>query len=262
VAIKNLYDHRFLIVQLTKVFALSPYKKSFLGGLWLIFFPLITVVIWIFLKGAGIVNPGDTGMPYPVYVLLSTSIWGLFLQLYKSVSQSISNGGKMMMMNKFPHETIIASLTATQLINFTILMLINILVILAFGVELSWTSLLFPFTLIPLILFGMTIGLFVAMLRVIALDICQAIDESMKIIMYLTPIVYAPKVSISWLQPIIDMNPLTYLIGFSRDMLISGDLSLMKGYFICFAFTLVLFPLVFKFYLANEGRVLERLINN
>ena len=259
---QKVYNYRFLILQLIRVFALSPYKKSFLGGLWLIFFPIITVIIWIFLKGAGIVDPGDTEVPYPVYVLLSTSIWGLFLQLYKTVSQSITNGGRMMMMNSFPHETIVASLTITQLINFAILMIINISVILLFGVRLSWLSFLFPLTLIPLILFGMTIGLFVAMLRVIALDLCQAIDEGMKIVMYLTPIVYAPKIEISWLQSIINYNPLTYLIGFSRDILVTGDLSLMKGYFICFAGTLVLFPLVLRFYLKNESKVLERLINN
>ena len=168
----------------------------------------------------------------------------------------------MMMMNSFPHETIVAGLTLTQLINFAILMVINIIVILAFGVDLAPSAWLFPLTLIPLILFGMTIGLFVAMLRVIALDICQAIDEGMKIVMYLTPIVYAPQIEISWLQTIITYNPLTYLIGFSRDILISGDLNLMRGYFVCFTITVVLFPLVLNFYLKNESRVLERLINN
>lgn len=244
------------------MFALSPYKKSFLGGLWLIFYPLITVAIWIFLKGAGIVNPGETGMPYTVYVLLSTSIWALFLQLYKTISQSISNGGRMMMMNKFPHSTIIISHTLTQMINFMILLVINIGVILLYGLEVKWTTLLFPLTLLPLIAFGMTIGLFVAMLRVIALDICQAIDEGMKVVMYLTPIVYAPKISIEWLQPIINYNPLTYLIGFNRDMLITGDFSLWRGYLICSIVAITLLPLVARFYSRNESRVLERLINN
>jgi lipopolysaccharide transport system permease protein len=37
--------------------------------------------------------------------------------------------------------------------------------------------------------------------------------------MYLTPIVYAPKVEVSFLANIISLKPLTYLVGFSRDLL-------------------------------------------
>ena len=260
--IKNIWNYRFLILQLIRIFALSPYKKSYLGGLWLLLFPFITVIIWVFLHGAGIVNPGETGVPYPVYVLLSTSIWALFIQIYRSVSQAISNGGKMMMMNKFPHETIVVSLLITQLFNFFILFLLNIGIILLFKVPLTWYVLLFPLTIIPLVLFALSIGLLVALLRIVALDVCQLIDEGMKVLMYLTPIVYAPRISISWLQPIIDWNPLTYLIGFSRDVLLSGTLFEPKAFAICTVIVLCLFPLVLRFYLKSVPFVIERIINN
>ncbi|MBK7344750.1 MAG: ABC transporter permease [Saprospiraceae bacterium] len=259
---KNLSQYRFFIQQLLRIYLLAPFKKSLIGALWLFIFPLLTVIIWIFLHGAGIVDPGETGMPYPVFVLIGTTIWSLFINIYKSSSQIIVDSGSLLVMNKFPYETLIVGRLLENIITFSIPLVINIAVLFLFGIKFTWLSLLFPLTLIPVLLFGLTIGLFVALLRVVAVDLCNVVDEGMKVLMYLTPIVYAPKIEIGWLTYIIDYNPLTYLIGLPRDILAKGQIYEPGSFLVWTGIVLILCPLMIRFYLYTKPRVLERLINN
>jgi len=72
--LSNIKNYRFLIIQLVRIDILSGYKKSYVGILWMVIYPILSVIIWVILNGAGIIQPGESSIPYPAYVLLSTSI--------------------------------------------------------------------------------------------------------------------------------------------------------------------------------------------
>ena len=260
--LRNIRQYWFFTKQLIRINILADFKRSFIGLLWLFILPIISVIIWILLNGAGIIDPGDTGIPYPAYVLLSTSIWGFFAEIYKTSSNVISQNGKMMIMTRFPHEVLVIEKVVVHLIRFVIPFTVNIIVLLLFGVRLGWAALLFPLTLIPLLMLGVSIGLLVALMRIIAVDLSRLVDEGMRFLMFLTPIVYAPKVEIGWLSDIVHLNPLTYLIGFSRDLLTKGTFYEPKAYLICCIATFVIFLIAVKVFLKAEPKVLERLISN
>lgn len=224
--------------------------------------PILAVVIWVVLNGAGVVNPGETDIPYPAYVLLSTSIWGFFLEAYKSSSNLLTGNGRMLIMSEVPFEPLLLQKMVVLFINFIIPFIVNILVLLAFGIRFSAAALLFPLSLLPLLMLGMAIGMVVATFRVIMIDLANLVDEGMKLLMFLTPIVYTPKITNSWLQYIVDYNPLTYLIGFSRDLLTSGGFYQPQQYLLFAALSLLLFILAFRFLTKSSTFVLERLINN
>ncbi|MCB0704763.1 MAG: ABC transporter permease [Saprospiraceae bacterium] len=260
--VQNVRQYKFFLKQLIRVNILVGFKKSFIGILWLFILPIIAVLIWGLLHGAGIIAPGETDIPYPAYVLLSTSIWGFFIEIYRSVSKVIASNGKIMIMKKFPHEVLVLELVIVHLILFIIPLIVNVVALLFFGIKFTWLSLLFPLTLIPLLLLGISIGLFVSLLRVVAVDISSVIDEMMRFLMYLTPIVYAPKVSLGWLSDFVEYNPLTYLIGFSREILTTGTIFEPMKYAVCSFFCVVFFLLSLRFFLRAESRLLERLISN
>jgi lipopolysaccharide transport system permease protein len=165
-------------------------------------------------------------------------------------------------MNKFPMEVLIVQKTIVHLILFIIPFAVNIIVLLMYGVRLSWMSLLFPFALIPLLVAGLAIGLVVAVLRVVAVDLVSVIDEFLKLLMFLTPIVYTPKLNISALSSFIKWNPLTYLVGFSRDVLVSGIFSNTYSFMICSFIALIVFIAAINFYLVVGPKVIERLVIN
>jgi lipopolysaccharide transport system permease protein len=256
----GLASYRFLIRQLVSTSIRGSYKKSFIGMAWMFILPILAVLVWIVLQGAGIVNPGDTGeVPYPVYVLLSTSIWGFFLEAYRGLSQVMVQGGRLLVMKDFPSEVLVVARLAEHLIHFSIPLFINIVVLLAFGIRFEWTALLFLPSLIPLLMLGVAIGMVIAVFRVVAVDFATMVDEAMKLVMFLTPVVYTARLDGGWLARVVEWNPLTYLIGFSRDLLTRGTFFETERYLWCSLFSLLLFLGALGFFRLTSKRVLERL---
>lgn len=260
--IRSLYRYRYLVWQLVRANILGEFKRSFIGLAWMFLLPLLAVLVWIFLNGAGVVNPGETSIPYPAYVLLSTSIWGFFLEMYKSSSTTLMANGRLLIMKDFPREVLLLEKLFVHLIHFGIPLLLNIAVLLFFGVRFGWLSLLFPFALLPLLLLGLGIGMIIAVLRVVTVDICTMVDELMKLLMFLTPIVYAPRIEIGYLSTVVNWNPLTYLVGFPRDLLTNNSFYEPLAYLCCSLFALAVFLLGFAFFRLSSKRVLERLMTN
>lgn len=259
--IRSVRDYRFFIRQLIRINILTEFKRSFLGLTWLVLVPLLSVIIWILLNGAGIIDPGEMSIPYPAYVLLSTSIWGFFAEIYRSTSNIMTSSGRMLLMTPFPQEVLIVEKVLVHFIRFSIPFILNLIVLLYFGVRFSWIALWFPLTLIPLLLAGVGLGIIVAMLRIVAVDVSNLIDEGVRLLMFLTPIVYAPKLKLGWLSEIIELNPMTYLIGFSRNVLTDGSFYEPQIYALCVLGVLLFFALAVRIFLATGPRILERLIN-
>src|SRR5665648_23611 len=86
----NIFRSRELIKQLFVRDYLAAYKKSFLGITWIAISPILGIASWLFMNAAGILRPGDTVVPYPVYVLLGITIWGLFMGFYQSATATLT----------------------------------------------------------------------------------------------------------------------------------------------------------------------------
>lgn len=257
----SIRNYRFLWYELTKATLTAQFKKSLLGVSWLVLTPILTILAWLLLHSSGIFDPGDTRIPYPAYVLISTSIWTFFVSFYKYISEAMMLNGKLFVQIRFPHELVILEQASVAVFNFLIPLLVNIIVLLAFGVQFTWASLLFPFALIPLILFGITIGTIFSLLKVVLVDLNNFFDRVIVLLMYATPVVYATDIDSSLLQQIMYWNPLTYLISMPREILVHGTPYEPMGFLVVSAGVLILFVLTMRYFVVAEGRVVERLTN-
>jgi len=257
--IYNVFRYRDLVWQLTRVDLLGQLKRSMLGVAWLFINPIVVVLVWLFLNKAGVFNPGETDIPYPAYVLLSTSLWNFFEGLFENISKSITTAGPMFIQAKFPHEVVVAQKMLVHLINFSIPFALNIGVLLAFGVEFSWGSLLFPLALIPLFLFAASLGLIFSVVEVVAVDIYNGFQRLLHYLIYATPVVYSDKISSPLIQSIIQYNPITYLLGGARDVLLKGTLTDPSSFYIWSGFTVLFFLIVVRVFVAAEQKVIERI---
>lgn len=256
----DLYAYRYLVWQLVRQSIIGSYKKSFIGLAWLFLLPLFAVVVWIFLQNSGVLSSGDTGnIPYPVYVLLSTSIWGLFIEMYRSVSQVMVQNGRLLIMKDFPATILVISKIIEQIILFVVPLFINIIVFLFFGIEFKAIAFFFLPSLLPIILLGVGLGMVIAVLRVVAVDMSTIIDECMKLLMFATPIIYTTSATRGWISELINANPLTYLIGFPREILTNGTLYEPRMYFLTTIIVLLFFILALLFFQKVSKRILERL---
>ena len=257
---RNIVNSRELIWQLFKRDFFASYKKSFIGITWIFVAPIMGIVSWVFLNMTGMLHPGEVGVPYPAYVLIGSSMWGLFMGFFNSANATLSAGQALVMQVNYPHEALLFKQTAQHLANFSIAFIINIAVLLAFKVIPGWQIIFFPLVAIPLFFLGAAIGLIASMISIVAVDISRIINMGMGLLMYLTPIIYSDKVTSPLAQSIIKWNPLTYLVCSTRDIIIYGKLYNVSGYFICTGLSFLLFMISWRLFFVSEDRIIERMI--
>ena len=257
---KNIIRSRELIWQLFKRDFLASYKKSFIGISWMFLAPIFGIVSWIFLRMTGMLQPGELGVPYPVYVLIGTSMWGLFMGFYTSASKTLSAGASLVMQVKYPHEALLFKETGQHFAQFLITLAVNIIVLVAFGVVPGWQIIFFPLVILPLFFLGAAIGLVFSMVSIVAVDISRIVNMGLGLLMWLTPIVYSDKVDSEFVQTVIKWNPLTYLVCSARDIIIYGRLYDTTGYVICAGASILLFLISWRLFYVSEDQIIERMI--
>jgi len=260
ILIKNILENKDLIIQLFKRDFLMSYKKSFLGMSWLILTPIMGIISWVFMNAIGVLAPGDVGIPYPAYLLISTSIYGLFVSFFGGASGTLSAGSGFITQVNFPHEALLIKQTLQQLANFTITFAITILTLLFFGVFPSWKIVLMPLLILPMFFLGSAIGLITAVVSVVATDIQKAIGFLMTLIMYITPVIYSPSKEGVALQNIIKWNPLTYLVCGVRDEIIYGKINNFDRFLYCSIASFILFLFSWRLFYISEEKVIEKMI--
>lgn len=257
--LKNIRENRFLLKEMVKATLIAQFKRSLLGMSWLIITPVLTIVAWLILHSSGIFNPGDTGIPYPAYVLLSTAIWTFFVSFYKMISDSLLSSGRLFVQLKFPHEILILEKVIVAIFNFIIPLIVTLIVLVVFGVKFHWQMILFPFALIPLVLLGISLGMIFSLLKVVAVDLNNFFDHVVILLMYITPIVYSPRIESGLLQDLMYWNPLTYLVSVPREMLINGTFFAPLKFIYCSIAVLLFFIIAVRYFIVSEKKVIERL---
>lgn len=198
----------------------SQHRQSLLGFFWILAPVIINSLIWLFLNGSGVVNvniPG--GIPYPVFVILGTTIWNIFAEAVQSPINSVNSGRAIISKINFPKEALLMKGIYTTLFNMLIKMIPVVAILIIYQVTPSGSLLLFPFYIVALIVFAFAIGLIITPLGLIYTDISKVLITGIPLLMYMTPVVYAvPRSGI--FKVLFNLNPLTYIINDTRNTLV------------------------------------------
>lgn len=260
ILIKNIQESKDLIWQLFRRDFLMKYKKSFIGIGWIIITPVIGIISWVFYNATGVLTPGDVGIPYPAYVLLSSSIYGLWGSFQSAAAGTLNAGAGFINQVNYHHDALLMKQVMLQLANFFITFILNVIVLLIFGITPSWLTLLLPVLMLPLFFLGSAIGLIIALISVVAPDINKGINFLLGLVMYITPVIYSPNVENPLLQKLIKYNPLTYIIGGMRDAIIYGHIKHFDIYLIITGIVFILFLISWRIFYIAEQKVIEKMI--
>ena len=257
---RNVFRSKDLILQLFKRDFLAIYKKSFLGAAWVFISPLIGIVSWVLMNATGILKPGDVNIPYPAYVLISTTIYGLFIGFFDSAVKTLSEGSAFIMQVKFPHEALLVKQIAGYLSNFTLSFVFVILVLIGFKVyPTAWTFLM-PVFILPIFFLGAGIGLIMSVISVVAVELNRAMTLVLSLVIYITPVIYSSRVEDPRLQKIITWNPLSYLIGEVRDLIIYGEMNHEIRYLYASILAFFIFIFSWRLFFISVDKVIEKMI--
>lgn len=257
---KHMWASRELIFQLFRRDFIMQYRKSYLGWGWLILSPIIGIVSWALLNSTGVLQPGEVGIPYPAYALISSSIWGLYMALFSSASGTLSAGMGFINQIKFPHEALLVKQLLQGFAGFIVTFLVNLVVLLLFGVIPDWKIVLFPILILPMMFLAAGTGLMLSVISVVAIDLTNVVNTFMGLLFYVTPIIYSTEIKSNVLQIAISLNPLTYLVAGVRDIIIYGGLKEPWMFVGWSVFSFLFFLLALRFFYITEHKVIEKIM--
>ncbi len=186
-ALKEIYDYRELLINLTIKDLKVRYKNSILGFFWSLIQPLLMMLIFTFVFSyvfkAGIKN-------YAVFFIVGFLPWNFFATVLALGTTSIVSNGSLIKKVYFPREIIPISLALANMVNLLLSFLVLFVILLLYGYNFF---IFLPVLVLAIILqLLMTLGLSLALagLNVYFRDIEQFIGILLTVWFYGTPIIY------------------------------------------------------------------------
>ena len=99
-----------------------------------------------------------------------------------------------------------------------------------------------------------------ALVKAVANDLNNFFDKAIVLLMYVTPVVYASDPGSPLLRSIIRWNPLSYLLGFPRSLLLDSSPYAPLEFFQVSAGVLLFTVIVWRYFHHVQARIIERLI--
>lgn len=196
----------------------AQYRQSFLGYIWAFLPPAITTGLFVFLNETRGMDIGNVEIPYALFVATGLVFWQLFVDCLTTPSKVVEGAKAMITKLDFPREALILTAIGLTLVNFVIRILLLCVFCLFFSYIPSLSGLLMIIPcLIPLLLFGLCLGLLVLPCSILYKDFSQGVMLSMTFLMFVTPVGYAFQAG-SDNAAYVTYNPLSYLINYPRDL--------------------------------------------
>jgi lipopolysaccharide transport system permease protein len=217
--IRELWQYRELFYYLARRDVAVRYKQTVLGVLWAIIQPFFTMVIFTLVFGQMANIPSD-GVPRPIFYFSALLPWIYFSSTLSNAGMSLVSNSGLLTKIYFPRIILPGSATLSGLVDFAIGSVLLIGFIIYYQLPLSWSFLLWPVLVIPLVLLAFAVGSFLAALNVKYRDIKYAIPFGIQLWMFMTPIIYPSSIFPERFQWLLALNPLTGLIEAFRYALV------------------------------------------
>ncbi|MCR5201856.1 MAG: ABC transporter permease [Lachnospiraceae bacterium] len=254
-SLKNFKKYKYLLYELVKKNIKLKYRRSYLGILWTLIEPLLTMLVLSLVFGVFFAK-GDK--QYPVYILTGRLLYSFFSTGTKGALKSVSSNASMIKKVYVPKYMYVLS----SIISNFIIFLISLLVLVAVAAVLQVKPTIYLIeAIVPLIiLFIITsgAGLLLATLEVFFRDMDYIWGVVTMLIMYASAIFYQTerlfKTGHGW---VFNINPIYMCIANFRNTVLYGR-GLDIKYTVCsLAFGLVITAIgVFVFYKKQDKFIL------
>ena len=217
--LREIWEHRELLYFLVWRDLKARYKQTILGISWVILQPLLmTLVFTIFLGKLVRVQTGTT--PYPLFLYAGLLPWTFFSNAVSSGSYSLLASSQMITKVYLPRLIIPAAAVSVRLSDFLVSSVVLILLMLYYGVHLSWQIMLLPVLGLQITVLALALSALLSALNVKFRDTGTAMPVILQVWMFASPIVYPRSLVPARWEWAYQINPLTGIIeGFRSAFL-------------------------------------------
>lgn len=202
----------------------AKFRTSFLGYLWIVIpASLITLGVWT-ANQAGVIEPGLTTLPYPLFVFLGTMVWQVFAEGVDVPHQAIQSARAYVTRVLFPRDAIVLVQVYEAFISMAV-RLVAVFVLVGFVGHLSVASaVLVTCAFIITLVLALGLGGILAPFMLLFADIHNSFKLFLTYGLFLTPALYMPQRQ-GIFATVIEWNPVSPLMKAARDAVERGSFS-------------------------------------
>lgn len=217
--ITNFKKYSFLLQQLISRDFKVKYKRSILGVVWSLLYPLLTMAV-LAIVFSNVFKFSTPGVNYLVYLMSGLVMFNYFTEASNLAMSSVV--ANFSLLNKIYIPKYIFPLSKCLFIgiNFLLTLIPLYIVIFATGTGINIYHILLPFAFICLFMFTLGMGLILATVSVFLRDMFYIYGIITMIWTYLTPIMYDISLISTKLQPFLKLNPMYHYINFAREIIL------------------------------------------
>ena len=229
---KNFKKYSFLLKELISRDFKVKYKRSVLGILWSLLYPVLNMAVMA-LVFSNIFKFSTPGVNYLVYVLSGLVMFNYFSEASNlSMSSVVAN---FPLINKIYIPKYIFPLSKCLFvgINFLLTLIPLYIVIFATGTGINIYHLVLPYAYICLFIFTLGMGLILSTISVFLRDMFYIYGIVLTLWTYLTPIMYDISLISPRLQTFFKLNPMYHYINFIRRIILYHEMPSAITFGIC-----------------------------
>jgi lipopolysaccharide transport system permease protein len=198
------------------------YKQTALGIAWVLLQPLLAMGIFSVVFGQR--GLAANGVPYPLFVVSGLVPWFYFSNATSGASGSIVGNTQLISKVYFPRLAIPLAAVLVNLVDLSIGLVLELVLLVIFGVGLGWQLLALPLLLVLIVLTSLSVSVWLSALDVQYRDVRYAVPFFVQVWLFATPVIYsAADVPERW-RPLLALNPMTGVIeGFRWSLLGTGE---------------------------------------
>lgn len=201
------------------------YKQTFLGVLWVVLQPVLSVVVFSLFFGRALQVP-SAGLPYPVFVFSGLLLWNFFSGSVNTAGNSMLTNATMIKKIYFPRLILPIASVLVSLVDFFIAFLVFLVILIYYSVPVDYLAIIVCWPLALILLMAATVGIscWLSAMMVKYRDFRYVIPFSLQILLFLSPVIYPGSIiKHPWLNHILAINPVHGAINLFR-MPLTGQL--------------------------------------
>lgn len=211
----------FVIQQLTARELKRKYARSYLGVVWSVLNPLLSMAVLSLIFSQLFRRSIEH---YPIYYLSGYLLWQAFTGATTAAMTTLADNKTLLLKVKFPMELFVLTRVYTALINLGYSLAAYGVMLAVFRITLKWTMLVIPVIIGCLFLFSLGVAFLLATAYVFFGDIKHLYSVVLTLWMYCSAIFYPVQQLSGPIRVVIEHNPLYIYIHGMRSAVLYGAL--------------------------------------
>ena len=230
--ITNLKKYSFLLQQLVSRDFKVKYKRSFLGVIWSLLYPILTMIVMAIVF-SNIFRMSTPGVSYLAYLLSGLVVFNYFSEASNLAMSSVVANFSLLNKIYIPKYIFPLSKCLFVGINFLLTLIPLYIVLLATGTGINIYHIFLPYAFVCLFMFTLGMGFILSAISVFLRDMFYIYGIVIMMWTYLTPIMYDITMIDAKLQFFLKLNPLYHYIDFAREILLYGRIPQLFTWAVC-----------------------------